>query len=470
MRSEKRKRWIPTFCLLALLIALPATFIRVQLFRFDPNLSSELVVKRLNRGTGPVVTRNGSELYDGRRATDPAITGNLVGGISKFIPNAIAYRYGAKTIPGNIGVLNGIRPLEKLQFREIRTTLLDADALEKIADAFRGKSGCCFAYNYKTGEVYTALSLPSIDQTPKDGFTPEQEREAPLLNRCLNGTYVPGSTMKIVTSICALEQSINPNDFTFQCDGATLVPEVENGRYRFHCANDNAHGSVDFVAALGRSCNAYFANLILELNVEKTQQTLRNLGFTVNGTPSDNAVKEIGLLSKRTSSVTFKGDRASDDVWGLIGQGDTTVNMVDMAMIAGAVANGGESALPYVVRSLYDPNTGAELNPETGRKLNPDKLTKMRTLFSSRTASALYPDWKNAVSKYYTCDSRITAAKTGTAEIEGVEGTRNKYTNALLIGVIEEKETAFAIVIEKRNPSKDPRPLDIAAVLADYLP
>ena len=89
-------------------------------------------------------------------------------------------------------------------------------------------------------------------------------------------------------------------------------------------------------------------------------------------------------------------------------------------------------------------------------------------LFSERTANILEKRWNDAVETYYRsgsrkCDKEITLAKTGTAEKgDGV-------VDALLIGVNERKSTAFVIVVEDYRTG-DPRPVNIANLLSEYLP
>ena len=114
--------------------------------------------------------------------------------------------------PADISIFSGISGFFDKEWNSLQVTLLCAESQKKIAEAFCGKHGICFSYNYYTGEIYTMLSLPS------DTICSENTEEGALLNKCLNGTYVPGSTMKIVETICALDQKPDLVEYTAVCN------------------------------------------------------------------------------------------------------------------------------------------------------------------------------------------------------------------------------------------------------------
>ena len=429
-----------------LLLSLAAAVVRVNLAR--KYVSMKEINQLLERHSGEILDRTGLTLYDGAEATDVRTTGTLIGGTNTNL-NTIVHRYEEKMLPGGLGLLSGIQALEDKQYRQIQTTLLGRGARQAIADAFQGKHGCCYAYNYVTGEIYAMISLPSAVNDTGD----LDDASMAFKNRCLtaDAQYAPGSTMKIVTSICALEQSVQLDHIN--CTGKTFLPDEDSGEYGYTCAGNAAHGDVDMTTAIGKSCNGYFASLIQHLDNTRTKEILQKLGFTVNAAAP--SVK-LGELDRCTSSVYFSNNRVHNDVWTLIGEQRVTVSVVDMARIAGAVANGGEAADPFVVKAVYDPNTG---------KNTLSAKTRTERLFSKKTAQKLESVWSEAVETYYRgganqCDPKITLAKTGTTESPG---------NKLLLGVCEESTTAFMIVVENYQ-NGDPLPAQIANVLVNYLP
>lgn len=388
---------------------------------------------------GTVTDRQGNILYDG--ACSVTATANLIG--NPLNTNTIANVYSEALAPSGFNVVSGIKSVEGKAGQVLQTTLLSADIQERLARAFGKYNGVLFAYNYTTGEILCALSLPS-----SSGYS---RRDGALINKCLDGTYIPGSTMKIVASILALEQDLDLAKHRCTCTGTRLLPDGTS----VSCAGGTAHGTVNLETALGYSCNCYFSSLISRLDVDQTQASLLKLGFTLDG---ENKRTQLSQLTRTTSSTNFTSNESFNDVWSLIGQGHTQISVVDMVKIAGAVSNGGVAAEPYLVSSICDPNESEciyEAETDTAR------------LFTLETAEDLDAIWENAVNRFYRSGSsamstKITYAKTGTAELG--DGT----TNRTLLGVIKEQQVAFMIVVEGL-PSGDPLCVTIANTLASVL-
>ena len=246
--------------------------------------------------------------------------------------------------------------------------------------------------------------------------------------------------MKVVTTICALEQDPSLVTRSYSCSGRL---ETEGGM-DITCLRDEegGHGTNDIIGALGMSCNVYFGQMSRTLSIDETTKTLRRLGFHVNSISGDE-LYAVGKLDKTVSSTAFT-DYKSNSLWSLIGQGSTQINVMDMAMIAGAAANGGRAALPVLVKK--------------------ELQGKDKVLYSSNTASLLTSYWEKATGTYYEgLDQRITMAKTGTAE----QG--NGKINRLLLGVCPEKKASFMIVVESWEEG-DPMPADVANTLIPLLP
>ncbi len=382
--------------------------------------------------------RFGQAIYQEGKNVNYTIFGNLVGH-RDYIHNSLLYRHSEVLCPDGINPVFGYRALEK-EPRVMKTTLLSAESQQTIADMFAGAEGCCFAYNYETGEVYTALSFPSFDPAAQ---------EPSYINRCFSSVYIPGSTMKIVTAALAVDQSKDVENITYTCKGAY---ELSDGN-TVNCVG--AHGKIGFSTAIGKSCNCYFAQLIQSLDLEKALTSLREMGFAVNENEKQNEV--VDGLNKAVSSVNITNTASFKNIWGLIGQGHTQANPIDMARLAAAVVNGGRAAQPYVVSSV----TAHGRREKTVQKAE----TEMIKLLSKDTAEATAAFWKDGVNAYYYTrqgmSHKIDYAKTGTAE----QGDRTE--DKLLVGVIESAKTAFYIVVEG---GQGPTPMQIANTLVELLP
>lgn len=440
MRSELRKRYLMVAMALILVAVIP--LVQLQLIRCAKDVDLF--------GVAIITDREDTVIYDGAACTHREFR-NLVGGTTNrvhLIGNSLACKYQDDLAPAPLNVVTGYRGVEGLESKIMTTTLLPGDCLAVLTEVFGEYDGAVFAYNYKTGEVLCCLSLPS-------GLS-ESDGESAMYNKVINGIFTPGSTMKVVALICALSQNPELISFTHSCGGSFKLPDGSEVTCGYN------HGSnLTMKQALGRSCNCYMAALITQFNVKEACQTLEKLGFAVN----ENAAKDqLDKLSRSTSSTVFESTATFSNVWSLIGQGDTQASLVDMARIAGAVANSGEAAVPYMVESIYDPNE--EEYTYTAEAAN------METLLSAEVADVLDGLWGEAVDAYFRSgksemDPIITYAKTGTAQIE--DGNGGKYTNRLLVGTMQEYDVAFAVVVEEL-PSSSALVVEVANTLAHLIP
>ena len=434
-RSEKLKRALILIMVCLMILSVPACLIRV--FNARDHLTLRDLIRATGK-TGTITAAQGDVLFDGT-AHGKDIVGNLIGS-SAVTPNTIAVKYSADLVP-DFSVLQGIRGLEDMEGLVLETTLLPLASQKAIADAFSGKNGACFAYNYETGAVMCMLSLPSA--TEDDGTA----TDGALMNRCLRSVYIPGSTMKVITALCALTQNPGLEHFTYTCEGSRILPDGNTVK----CMGGTAHGKLDLQNALGRSCNCYFSALAQELNVATANVTLQSMGFGATGNTLDR-------LTRTGSSTAFENNSTHSSLWSMVGQGKSTVSLIDFAMIAGAIASGGQAAQPYVVGSIRDPGDGTatyQAEPQ-GKQLASESASRQ-----------MYQLWVDATDRYYrtgqsALSARITAAKSGTAQ-QG-NGTQNR----LLLGFMEGYKVAFMIVVEN-VPNNDPTPARVANVLAQEL-
>ena len=120
------------------------------------------------------------------------------------------------------------------------------------------------------------VSAPTFDPNavPEDLETNEAYKGV-YLDNTLSGSFTPGSIFKVVTAAAAMERYPDSwSSITYNCQGA-----VELAGSDITCLNGHAHGSQDMSAALGNSCNVYFAQLANDLGAEALQQKAEEMGF-----------------------------------------------------------------------------------------------------------------------------------------------------------------------------------------------
>ena len=196
---------------------------------------------------GDVLDRNGVILatsIDGERtyheneSTRKAML-HTVGDGSYNIATAVETAYRDK-ISGHSKIFGYGLP-SSLKGKNNLTVTLDSEVCTEVYEAFEGRKGACFVYNYKTGEVLCMVSAPTYD--PMN--IPEKIEDGSYLNNCISSTYTPGSIFKIITAGAGLEHINNYENKTFTCES---VKEI--GNFEVTCLEE--HGTLDLKNAFDK--------------------------------------------------------------------------------------------------------------------------------------------------------------------------------------------------------------------------
>ncbi len=321
-------------------------------------------------------------------------------------------------------------------FRSGHDMKLTVDA-ETCKTAYNGlknyDSGACVVYNYKTGEILCDVSVKAYDPNspPKITDENESEYEGVYLDNVLSSTYTPGSIFKIVTAAAAIENIPDIWERTWYCGG-----KEEIGGGDITCVN--AHGTVNLQQAFGKSCNVVFAELAVELGADKMNETAKKMGINARFTVSD--------VKTKKGHYNVKNANKNQLAWSGVGQYDNEVNPMQMAILCGAIANGGTPVNPYIISGA----SGSVLKDlglsETG--------TKGNELVQGSTARSLGELMRYAVVNDYG-DSMFgglkVCAKTGTGET--LTGTDNDKNDGWMIGYCTDEDAplAFACVVRGTN-------------------
>ncbi|HEY5906903.1 MAG TPA: penicillin-binding protein 2 [Vicinamibacteria bacterium] len=235
------------------------------------------------------------------------------------------------------------------------TLTLDAELQRAAEAAFRGRSGSAVALDPETGEILALTSSPAYDP---NRFTTGIEMglwqklntdpEKPLINRVIQGLYAPGSTFKIVAAAAGLEEGLITPYTTVYCPGYYSI----YGTVR-RCAAKGGHGLVSLRQAIARSCNVYFYQLGVKLEIGRLSAWAKKLGL---GSPT--GVDLPGELSGLMPSPEWKLRvqkapwYAGETVSVAIGQGQVMATPLQLARLAAVVANGGRLVRPHLVKSV----------------------------------------------------------------------------------------------------------------------
>lgn len=374
-------------------------------------------------GVALVKTENGTRTYSDDYYVRLS-TLHAVGDSEGFIATGVQTTYRSELIGYNFvdGVYDAVKSDKGVNVR----LTLDASVSAAAYRAMNGNKGAVMCYNYKTGEIVCMVSAPTFDPNnkPTDINTNTSGKyDGIYLNRCLSGVFTPGSTFKVVTSICALENIPNVKSRTFTCTGKYSAKGGD-----VICNNKSGHGKLTFERALNVSCNSVFAQLANELGSKKMMQTAKELGF---GTST-----EISKAQTAASIFDVSKSTSLDLGWAGIGQYTTLANPCHMLMIAGAIANGGQAVTPYLVSQSSGilKSDGAKINKNIS--ISPDIAKSIKKMMRSN------------VENYYG-DSRFPGlemcGKTGSAEVS------NKPCHAWFYGFSQRSDFPYAIVVCLEN-------------------
>ena len=378
-----------------------------------------------SNGNVLVTTENGKRVYSSNKNLRMALLHTL-GDTSGYIANGIQTSF--KDELTGYTLLDGVYNLKRYgKGNDIKTTL-NSKVCETAYKALGDKKGTVGVMNYKTGEIICIASTPSYDinNKPDDIDTDTTGKyEGIYMNRFFSGVYTPGSTFKVLTAACAIENIPDIYERTFVCKGKILIGEG-------YVICSGTHGKIGFEKALNNSCNCAFAQIAEELGAEKLMATAERIGFNIN-------LPDVsGKIHCAKSRIGLNESSALDIGWAGIGQYTTLINPCHMLTVMSAIANGGVAQTPYLVSSIT--------NPE-GKTLFSAKETTLGEYFTTDIAQKMDEMLRSNVKNQYGdgfFPKMSFCGKTGTAE---VSNDKNQRPNALFVGYSQLDEMPFAIIV-----------------------
>ena len=238
------------------------------------------------------------------------------------------------------------------QGSKIRLTV-DTEVQKLSAKLLAGQAGSISVMDIYTGEVVAMYSSPSYDPNlflfgiSKDEWELIRNNPLkPLINKTLSGLYSPGSTIKPIVALSALENNIiNPN-FKVRCTGKT-----ELYGQTFHCWKKKGHGVVSLNNAMKQSCDTYFYEIARLLGVDRLKITAKKfgLGEKVLGDYFENEKQGLFPNTSWKKNNLGKGWVLGETLITGIGQGYTQTTPLQLCLMTAQIANGGYSIKPKII-------------------------------------------------------------------------------------------------------------------------
>jgi penicillin-binding protein 2 len=171
----------------------------------------------------------------------------------------------------------------------------------------------------------------------------------PLVNKSLSGNYSPGSTIKPIVALSALENEIIGPDFTVQCKGHKNPLELYGQTY--HCWKKEGHGFVNLREAMKQSCDTYFYEVARRLGVDRLSVTAKEfgLGKKVFKDIFDNEKKGLIPNTEWKKNALGKNWVLGETIITGIGQGFIQTTPVQLCLMTAQIANGGYKIYPKIV-------------------------------------------------------------------------------------------------------------------------
>ncbi|NUO53289.1 MAG: penicillin-binding protein 2 [Polyangiaceae bacterium] len=271
--------------------------------------------------------------------------------------------------------------VEPVPGRDLKLTL-DADLQIAIDKAFRGElAGGVAVVEVKTGRILGLYSKPGFDPNALSGgqgksVIRETFRQLyadplkPAVDKTVSGSYPPGSTFKPFTALAGLEKGLIDPHASVQCRGFTQF-----GRKMYGCTH--VHGATDLHKALGESCNVYFWNLVTQnqVGMDLIADMAQRFGFGQKTGLGINAEASGRMPTRAWMTYRNKGRYLQGFALNAaIGQGATTVTVLQLALAYAALANGGTLYQPQLVRAVETSNGTVvqEFTPRVRRQVNID--------------------------------------------------------------------------------------------------
>ena len=232
-------------------------------------------------------------------------------------------------------------------------------------------SGAVVLMDVHTGEVLVLASFPGFDSNAfVGGIGAELWRNlngditTPLINKCIQGQYNPGSTFKVMTAIAALQSGSITERTSFSCGGSLSL-----GGAVLHCWRKGGHGGIGVRDAIKASCDVFFYQAALHTGIDKLAEVIRKFGV---GVPSGINLpnEKPGIMPdtewKRRHFPNDTKYHAGELAISGIGQGYVIATPLQLALMTARLVNGGRAVVPSLVRgpeSVFEGTNIVKPNP-----------------------------------------------------------------------------------------------------------
>ncbi len=378
--------------------------------------------------------------------------------------------------------INQIDHVDGIKGKNIRLTI-DTEVQRLTNDLLKEKAGSAVVMDIYTGEIIAMHSSPSFDPNLfLHGITTEEWKKIrenplkPLVNKSITGLYSPGSTIKPLVALSALENDVISPNLKIQCTGKT---ELYGQTY--HCWKKKGHGYMTLRNAIKQSCDTYFYEVARRLGVDRLSLTAEKYGLGKTVMQDTFLEEKKGLVpsTKWKKRNLGTGWVLGETLITGIGQGYIQTTPLQLCLMTAQLANGGFKIYPKInstenknsldiiknkISEKIEDRKGTELGIiETSKKLLNFKEDEYEPLFRNQenvkfVLEAMFASTNEVYGTSYSSrfdDKKYQfAGKTGTAQVKRI--TEEQRELELKTSQIPYEERDHALYVAY-GPYENPR-------------
>ena len=265
-----------------------------------------------------------------------------INGVQRYEVNAFGKR------------INQLDHIDGVKGKNITLTI-DTEIQKLANNLLKDKSGSINVMDIYTGELVAMHSSPSFDPnlffhgiSNKAWNQIRENPLKPLINKSITGLYSPGSTIKPLVALSALENDVISPNLIIECTGKT---ELYGQTY--HCWKEEGHGFMKLRNAIKQSCDTYFYEVARRLGVDRLNLTAKKFGLgnkVLDGIFPD---EKVGLVpsTKWKKKILGRGWVLGETLITGIGQGYIQTTPLQLCLMMAQLANGGFKIYPKIIAS-----------------------------------------------------------------------------------------------------------------------
>lgn len=294
---------------------------------------------------------------------------------------------------------------------------------EKVMEEKQAEKVAILLMNPKNGEILAMVNVPEfnlnepfvLNTEGSENLTPEEKQDAlnqMWRNGCINDTYEPGSTFKIITSSACLEEGVVKLDDRFHCPGYKMVEDR-----KIRCHKVGGHGSETFVQGIQNSCNPVFIEIGLRLGTDDFYKYFEQFGL----------MGETGVdLPGEASTIMHKKENVGQVELATMSFGQSfQVTPVQMAATVSSLINGGYRVTPHF---------GVQVLDAKGKKIETLHEGRGKRIVSEETSKTMQKLLESVVSEGSGKNAYVEGYSIGgkTATSQTLPRSANKYISSFI--------------------------------------